>query len=91
MKGYEHHNHGNKSFSKNLHDIVKSKDENQKSSSFDDLKSQISEKVKSVKNNDCVWPIMRDDDPSCEWTENDEIVGGCFPFLFLSSYNLLLG
>lgn len=49
VKGYEHHNHRNKSFSKNLHDLVKSKDENQKSSSFDDLKSEISEKVKYEK------------------------------------------
>lgn len=42
-----------------------------------------------MKNNDCVWPIMRDDDPSCEWTENDEIVGGCFPFLFLRGHKML--
>ena len=40
------------------------------------------EQLNSKKEDDHVWPIMREDDPGCEWTDNDEIVGGSFPFLF---------
>ena len=40
------------------------------------------EQLNSKTEDDHVWPIMREDDPGCEWTDNDEIVGGSFPFLF---------
>jgi len=86
VKGVEHHNYGNKRFSKSLNDTMKSKKSDKK---CDDLKTDNvktngikDEQSNSKKEDDHVWPIMREDDPGCEWTDNDEIVGGSFSFPF---------
>ena len=47
------------------------------------------EQLNSKTEDDHVWPIMREDDPGCEWTDNYEIVGGSFPFLFLRGHKML--
>ena len=36
-----------------------------------------------------IWPIERGDNPLCEWTHNDLLVGSCFPFLFLRGCGML--
>ena len=42
----------------------------------------LSMSIQNLKKEDHVWPIMREENPGCEWTKNDEIVGSIFPFLF---------
>ena len=50
------------------------------------LKNQISEKKKKS----CeMWPITRDEDPVCEFTDNGMLVGGSFPYLFLRGDDML--
>ena len=40
-------------------------------------------------NNIHVWLIEKGDDPLCEWTKNDVLVGSYFPFLFLRGHDML--
>ena len=50
------------------------------------LKNQLSEKKKKS----CeMWPIARDADPVCEFTDNGMLVGGSFPYLFLRGDDML--
>ena len=36
-----------------------------------------------------IWPVERKDEPLCEWTENNLLFRGCFPYLFLRGCNML--
>ena len=72
-----------------MHEIIKSKDKEGKSTEETDKHSFVPEDLNKDKVEDHVWPIMREDEPGCEWTENNEIIGGYFPFLFLRGYKIL--
>ena len=82
MKGVEHHNCGNKIFSTSFYDAMKSKVKVNKKS--DDSKTNCikDEQLKHEKEEDHVWPMMREDDPGFEWTDNDEIVEWNFSLHF---------
>ena len=83
IQNAEHQNYGNKRFAKTLHEYIKTEDkvEAEKNKEEDENKKEQKEEI---------WPIMRDDNPMCEFTNNDEIIGGCFPYLFLRGNEMLL-
>ena len=46
-------------------------------------------RAKEEDSNFDVWPIERKEEPLCEWKNNNIIMGGCFPFLFLRGCGML--
>ena len=82
MNENECFSNGTENAAKSIIDALKLKDNSKKDQDNDNCTSER-------ESNMHVWPVEKGDEPLCEWTNNDVLIGGCFPFLFLRGSSML--